>query len=184
MHGQIRTFTISACAHKVRVNPNIRLRGETSMCLSASKEGPDTSININSNSSPRLLRKFDLHHNQQIAIWPHSVCSATRYSSHTTGGSANFPSALLLTKSYRHVCATPNLNARAHIPSIFGTTTPIFSSGGNFRRYRAEKPNGVIDLDYQRRYRSNTYTKHAGPSMGRSDGARAARVRPGPYATL
>jgi hypothetical protein len=43
IHGQIRTFAISACAHKVRVNPNIRLRGETSMCLSASKEGPDTS---------------------------------------------------------------------------------------------------------------------------------------------
>jgi hypothetical protein len=48
-----------------------------------------------------------------------------------------------------------------------GTTTPIFSSGGSFRRYRTEKPNGVIgDLNCQRGYRSNTYAKYAGPFMG------------------
>ena len=63
------------------------------------------------------------------------------------------------------MCNTHSERAGTY-PVDFGTTTPIFSSGGNFRRYRAEKPNGVIDLDYQRGYRPNTYTKHAGPSMG------------------
>ena len=78
-------------------------------------------------------------------------------------------------------CCTPNLNARAYIPSIFGTTTPISSSGGNFCRYRAEKPNGVFDLNWQRGYRPNTYKRYAGPSIGPT---MLAPLVGGPYAAL